>query len=255
MTGTSTREYELNHFNISAQLASHDDLMRLKVPYKNPIIRRIFSRWQSLLPYYKRRVIEERHFHYDENMLKAGSNACIIGYWQSEKYFTDIRQSLLQDFSFREPLNGRNLEVAGRIANSQSVSLHIRRTHYVPQPPSKEIHGTCPPEYVFSAIHFIRQKVSAPVFFIFSDDMQWCRKNLVMPEETHFIDWNTDKDSFRDMQLMSLCRHNIIANSSFSWWAAWLGTHDNKIVVAPNRWFLDTAINIKDLLPGSWIKL
>ncbi len=255
MRGTSPREYELHCFDLNVRFADEDDLRMMKDPYLNPFLKRIFSKWQSLLPYYQRRVIEEKHFHFDENMLKAGGEACIIGYWQSEKYFSGIRQTLLRDFAFREALGGRNAEMADRISKTQSVSLHVRRTHYVPQPPLKEVHGTCTPEYIFSAIQYIRQRVSNPAFFIFSDDIQWCRQNLQLPEETHLIDWNTGGSSFRDMQLMSLCRHNIIANSSFSWWAAWLGQHKDKVVVAPRRWFLDTSKDIKDLFPASWVTM
>jgi len=200
-------------------------------------------------------MIEEKYFYYDKNIMRAGSDACIIGYWQSEKYFLDIRQTLLQDFTFKEPLEGRNSEIAKQIRQTQSVSLHVRRTHYVPSPPQKEIHGTCPPEYIFSAIQYIREKVANPAFFIFSDDIQWCRDNLQLTEETRFIDFNTGRNSFRDMHLMSLCKHNIIANSSFSWWAAWLNGNKDKTVIAPRRWFLDKSVNTQDLPPESWIRI
>lgn len=253
--GTSVREYELCCFNLEAQFASDDDLKKMASPYEHPVLKRVFAKWQSWLPYYKRRVIEEKHFHFDENILRAGRNASLTGYWQSEKYFHDIRQTLLKDFTFREPLSGRNLELSGRMKETSSVALHIRRKHYVPAPPQKEVHGTCPPEYIFSAIQYMRQQVTHPVFFIFSDDIAWCRQNLQLPEETHFADFNTGKNSYRDMQLMSLCRHNIIANSSFSWWAAWLNEHPDKIVIAPKRWFLDTSKDIKDLFPESWVKM
>jgi hypothetical protein len=255
ITGTSVREYELHHFNLNAQFATNDDLIKVTDPFKNPFLRRAFFKWQSHKPYYKRRLIEEKHFHFDENVLKAGKSASLTGYWQSEKYFLDIQETLRKDFVFREPLDGKNKEIAELIKNTQSVSLHVRRKHYVPQPPLKEVHGTCPPEYIFSTIQYMRQKVSNPVYFIFSDDIQWCNENLELPGEKHFIDFNAGKCSFRDMQLMSLCKHNIIANSSFSWWAAWLNEHKDKIVIAPVRWFIDTSKNTKDLFPESWIRI
>ncbi len=110
-------------------------------------------------------------------------------------------------------------------------------------------------DYYINAIDLISKKSGDPVLFVFSDDIPWVQENLKVPYNTHFIDWNSGDQSYEDLRLMSLCKHNIIANSSFSWWGAWLNTNDSKIVVAPAKWFAGTEVDYSDIIPANWIKL
>ncbi len=254
MIGTASREYELTYFNISATSASEVEIADVVEPFPF-LIQKIFNRINARLPYYKQRVVLEKHFHFDPNILRVGKNAYMNGYWQSEKYFADIREALLKEFSFKISLDNVNQALADIIGKTESVSLHVRRADYVYQKEVSQILGVCPPEYYERAVQHIRSKIERPVFFVFSDDIDWCRKNLSLHEETHFVDNNKGANSYRDMQLMSLCRHNIVANSSFSWWGAWLNQNREKIVIAPQRWFTDASINDRDLIPEQWLRL
>ena len=118
-----------------------------------------------------------------------------------------------------------------------------------------KVHGACDLEYYNKSIEYLNNKIDSLVFIIFSDDTKWAKENIKISNKTIFVDHNKDEKAWLDMQLMSKCNHNIIANSSFSWWGAWLNRNENKIVISPKRWFNSSNNNTKDLLPNSWIKL
>ena len=175
-----------------------------------------------------------------------------IGYWQSEKFFKDISDEIRKDFSFPKFTSEKNLEILKLIKSYNSVSIHIRRGDYLQ---NRGFNGLAPLEYYQKAIEYIKNKIENPHFFIFSNDIEWCRKNLSI-ENSYYIDWNRGEESYRDMQLMSLCKHNIIPNSTFSWWGAWLNKNPNKIVIAPEKWFNDCVnIDYSNIVPETWIKI
>ena len=128
------------------------------------------------------------------------------------------------------------------------MSIHIRRTDYIGNPLHDNI---CTLEYYKSATYLIKKNIKDPIFFVFSDDIEWCTKNLFI-NDAIFIEGNINKNSYKDMQLMTACKCNIIANSSFSWWAAWLNSYEKKIVITPNR-MNNESINFKDAFPASWL--
>lgn len=174
------------------------------------------------------------------------------GWWQSEKFFKDISNEIRSDFSFPRIVDKKNLEVLKKIKTSNSVGIHVRRGDYLKD---KGFKGLASLEYYQRAIEYIENKIEAPCFFIFSNDIEWCKENFKL-ENCHYIDWNKGEESYRDMQLMSLCKHNIIPNSTFSWWGAWLNNNPNKIVIAPEKWFNDCAnMNYSDIVPENWIKI
>ncbi|KAA6332207.1 O-antigen biosynthesis glycosyltransferase WbnK [termite gut metagenome] len=163
------------------------------------------------------------------------------GFFQSEKFFLDIADQVRDIFSFDETIiNEKTAKCLKQIIALKdcSVSVHIRRGDYLYAKQVKRFGGICTLEYYQKAINLILKKVHNPIFFIFSDDINWVKKNLPLHDAT-YIDWNLNKDSWQDMFLISRCGHNIIANSSFSWWAAWLNRNKNKIIIAPERWFRD----------------
>ena len=149
-----------------------------------------------------------------------------------------------------------DFDFLSKIKDCTAVSLHVRRGDYIsPDGTQTLLGGICTKEYYQTAIELIKQRVGKLFFAVFSDDVNWARENLHLPEYTLFVDWHSGKNSFRDMQLMSLCSHHIIANSSFSWWGAWLGNNPEKIVIAPKKW-----MNVDDpqndyRCPESWIRL
>ena len=178
-------------------------------------------------------------------------NVILHGHFQNEKYFKQYKTIIRKEFTFKHPLKEQNLQIAQQMEKSNSVAIHIRRGDYV----TDSNFALCTKEYYQEAMDSIRKEVENPVFFIFSQDFDWINENLTFDkEEVHFIDWNKGKDSYIDMQLMSLCKHNIIANSSFSWWAAWLNKNPEKRIFAPARWFRKEERNedLKDFYPQGW---
>lgn len=176
----------------------------------------------------------------------------IRGLWQSYKYLLAIEPQLNKDFVFTDFTDSYNKEIAEKIQKSESVSIHIRRGDYLKPRVQITMGNICDTEYYTEAISIIKTHVGNPSFFVFSDDIEWVKKNLNLPDAT-YINYNKKENSFRDMQLMSLCKHNIIANSSFSWWGSWLNKHSNKVVVAPKKWMHNNnAVVIDDLIPPEW---
>ena len=243
--------YELgNVFGADAPEASLWQLVKIAYPYWN------YRTWQLMRHFFPKRSCmlsgtEDIPFDY-ENVTRK-EDGFYDGYWQNENNFLPIRDKILEVFSFPQFNDKRNIELAELITNKRAVSCHVRRGDYLKDP----LYGVCTSEYYVKAIDEIKRKVSPDLYCVFSDDIKWCKENLGeiigKDKEIVFVDWNKGENSFRDMQLMSLCNHNIIANSSFSWWGAWLNNHDDKVVVAPNIWMNKPMVN--DPLCDSWIKI
>lgn len=172
----------------------------------------------------------------------------ISGYWQSEKYFKNCEDDIRKLYSFAPFDDLENNQIAMMAKNTESVSLHVRRGDYLNEPLLK---GICEDRYYEAAMKEIYKKVDKPVFFVFSNDIPWCREHFTQ-NNIIFINNNTGANSFRDMQLMSLCKHHIIANSSFSWWGAWLGAK-NGITIAPKKWFNGVTDSEMDIYPQGWV--
>lgn len=247
----TVRYYELDIFPIRAKLASENQLSKFRPSLFYKITRK-FRKLGGLPIKINPSYLVEEQLSYNETINKASSNCCITGYWQSERYFKTIEQIIRQEFTFQLPLDNKNEEIANRVGSTNSVSIHIRRGDYV-----TSAHALCSLAYYQNAIEYFGQQIVEPVFYIFSDDPEWVNANLIIKFPTEIVMGNIGKQSYVDMQLMSLCRHNIIANSSFSWWGAWLNSNPDKIVVAPKQWFTDDGMNAQtaDLTPEAWIRL
>ena len=171
----------------------------------------------------------------------------LSGYWQSEKYFMGIKDEIRKAFTFNDK-NECDLAIKNLICSTESVAVHIRRGDYV----NNKLHGNiCGVQYYQNAIDFIREKIKAPKFFVFSDDIEWCETNLNLVDAV-MVRGNTGTNSYLDMYFMSLCKHNIIANSTFSWWGAWLNANPYKKVVAPSKWFNLSNSPVVDIIPTEW---
>lgn len=193
------------------------------------------------------RYLREKHLAFDPDVLAAPDKTYLHGYWQSERYFADAADQIRQDFAFAPP-TGRNAELAAEIADTLSVSLHLRRGDYV----GNASHVICGQAYYDAALAaLLPQLPGPPTIYVFSDEPDWARENLRLPGTPVIVDHNTDSPQ-DDMRLMSLCRHNIIANSSFSWWGAWLNAAPGRIVMAPKRWFGKPGLTNPDILPPDW---
>jgi hypothetical protein len=155
----------------------------------------------------------------------------------------------------RDPVSKSKQEIINEIMDTNSVSLHVRRGDYLINPRAKQLLVVCDAEYYLKSVEIMSSKVERPHFYIFSDDIKWAKENIIMPFKTTFVGENGPRKSYEDLRLMSLCKHNIIANSSFSWWGAWLNENPNKIVIAPKQWFRSSEKDTKDLIPESWLKI
>lgn len=242
------RKYELDVFPVRVPFATATDLKKFSVASN--------ARLSSILPFLSSYcTINEPCFEFSEGILKSPKNSLLIGFWQTEKYFLPIQDTIRNDFRFRKPMEVQNADIASEMSRQNAVSMHIRRGDYANNEETKKVHGTCPPEYYAAALKYIQDKVKDVHLYIFSDDMAWVKDNLVFNAPATYVEHNSGESSYADMQLMSLCRHNIIANSSFSWWGAWLNNNPGKLVVAPAKWFNDSPANVKDLIPEGWKKI
>ncbi len=190
-----------------------------------------------------------------DNENPAGKKIWWKGYWQEFKYPEFVKEELKKEYVFLPVADEKNRTAMQLMSAPDTVSIHLRRGDYT-HPDIRPIFGDiCTPEYYHEAIEYIKEKVASPKFFVFSDDVQWAKENLHLPEAM-YVDWNTGENNFRDMQLMSCCNHHIIANSSFSWWGAWLGDKENKLVVCPAKWFNNYPADFMEkLLPPSWHRI
>ena len=179
-------------------------------------------------------------------------NCYLQGYWQTEKYFAKVANQVRMDFTFRQPLNAIDMALANKLTKEKSVSVHIRRGDYIKERRRAD-YEVCTAEYYRRAVAYIQAHVDSPVFYVFSDDPTWGQEQNIFPKDTIFVSGHEGADAYIDMQLMSLCCHHVIANSSFSWWGAWLGQHENTITLAPSTWF--RYRERPDIIPDNWIKI
>ncbi|MFH1509084.1 MAG: alpha-1,2-fucosyltransferase, partial [bacterium] len=198
------------------------------------------------------KIIKEQVYSYDSSILKADNNSYLDGYWQSEKYFKNIRGLLLKELE----LNNDEEEKIGKkekeiLSKPNTIAIHFRRGDYITNKKTNKVHGICQLEYYKEALNKVSGKIKKPILIIFSDDIYWVKNNFTTEYETYFF----NNPGHIDLVLMSRCEHQIIANSSFSWWGAWLNKNEHKIVIAPKVWFQAGNKDIKDLLPKDWIKI
>lgn len=213
---------------------------------------RIWQIGSKILPVRKSMVLDRSGDAFRSDVFD-NRDMLLDGYWQSPLYFDKYSSAIRKSFEFRNSdCNPRNIDFINKIKGKVSVSLHVRRGDYLSY---SSITGVCSVDYYNKAIKLIKKMINPDLFVVFSDDQCWCRENLsdVLSACSIFVDWNRGIESYRDMQLMSYCSHNIIANSSFSWWGAWLNRNPTKIVIAPSQWM--NYDGWKDILPDSWMKI
>ncbi len=248
-------KYELGIFGIPEQQAERKEYF--------PFFRqtRFGSHWLWEIEKKIRKIKAVRgpNFEYLPEIIQQSTpNMYLAGLFQSEKYFAHRTDLILNLYRFPVLNEEKNKQIAAEIKSTNSISIHIRRGEFANDPKFRKLIGTPPLEYYYNAVDYIARRIKSPVFFVFSDDPKWVKQNFQIKHFFKVIDWNTGEKHWRDMQLMSLCKHNIIANSTFSWWGAWLNQNPDKIVIAPKRWFWgewDKHYNTKDLIPERWVKL
>jgi len=242
----SDRIYQLGQFNIAANIAFQEEVGEIG-GWKNILLSLLKRNQNGVF-----QKIYEKSTSFDSYILSLPDNSYLIGYWQSEMYFINIENIIRQDFQFTHPPIGENKRIIPELKGNHSVAIHIRRGDYIANPSTNSTHGVCSLDYYNRAMEYIESYCNEPHYYIFSDDPKWARQNITSKHNIKIIDWNQDAP-YEDLRLMSLCNHHIIANSSFSWWGAWLGKKEGQIVIAPDPWFNDPIYNTSDIYVRDWV--
>ncbi len=244
------REFELNIFKLEPVFATGAETSPFLKKSSSRISRTVARKLPGL---FTKLYIAESGNAYHKKFSTYPADTYLDGFWQSEHYFKPVEDSIRKEFIFRNPATGANEELIRKITQVNAVSLHVRRADYVNNKQVNNYLGTCSVDYYQKAVNLLQEKCGPVELFIFSDDIPWCRENLQWELPHTYIEHNSGKNSWEDMRLMSHCKHNIIANSSFSWWGAWLNNNKAKLVVAPQKWF--RSVENPDIYPTGWIKL
>lgn len=248
------RAYQLRHFCLTEHFASDKDIYHLRGHTESRWSRKTFKWRRRLFPAIAKRYRQEAGLAFDPAVLNWENDVYLKGFWLDERYFSDQASVIRSDLRFREPLTGVNASLAGRLQEVNAVSIHVRRGDYISNPQYRAQMAHLEQGYYSAAIDQARAILKDPVFVIFSDDVPWVRAHLSLPESTIWAEANDADAGYRDLHLMSLCRHHIIANSTFSWWGAWLNPHPEKRVWAPQQWYAQDEPGFA-IIPETWTKV
>ncbi|MCX6754458.1 MAG: alpha-1,2-fucosyltransferase [Candidatus Nomurabacteria bacterium] len=243
------REYDLDIFNI----INVDRVSQSKIPF---LYRNFNGKFGLYFDYFRRKFFRlrgiEKSFNFDLTILNIGSNAYLDGYWQSYKYFADIEDIIRKDFTLKDELSLNIKNLMEVIKKENSLCIHVRRGDYV----GNSNHEIVGKEYYDKGIKILSEKTKIDKIYVFSDDVKWCEDNMKFDFPVMFVgEEYSGIKAEGHFSLMSACHSFIIPNSSFSWWAAWLSVHKDKIVIVPKKWFGDASINSDDLIPKEWIRI
>jgi hypothetical protein len=236
------RDFKLNCLKVNYKLFNKKSILwRARLSKRN----KLFN------PFAYKTVYEKDFSKFDDNILKLGNNIILDGYWNSYKYFENIKGVLSEELSPRDQPNPNNKNCLNKIINTNAVSVHFRRGDYS----KTSFHGILNNSYYEAALNIIKQKVADPYLFIFSDEPEWVIRNFDFDLPYEIVDFNGNDNNYWDIELMKHCKHHIIANSSFSWWGAWLNSNASKIVIAPKIWIAEEKRQMKDFIPLNWIRI
>jgi hypothetical protein len=245
--GFTSRKYELGVFDAGIRFASDSLVSSFEQTSLLKTVLRIIG-----LPY--RKCFEENRSSVSEQLGKIVPPVLLKGYWQSEKYFKKFETEIRKEFTFNFDKTGyfNNGDIR-KIKRMNAVAVHFRRGDYVSNPVASRVLGALDLAYYDEAVRAMTKKVNDPFFFLFSDDPQWVRENFRYPKNSQFIESNANQDAHFDLYMMTKCKHNIIANSTYSWWGAWLNSNRHKTVIAPKSWFRDKSFANNDLISPDWL--
>jgi hypothetical protein len=247
------RPYKLQHFHVEADVLTERELRNLGIQDRsNGVFGRALHRFRgrASIP-----IVSEPFYEFDPAILNLRAPCYLKGYWQSPKYFVEIESLIRAELQVREPLEGENEVMAARIRDSLAVAVHVRCGDYLSNAHTNRYHGTCDSEYYRAAEALLRDRLGPVELFVFSDDPDWVDANLRFVSPAIVLRHNGPECDYEDLRLMTHCRHHIIANSTFSWWGAWLCQHPDKTVIAPKNWFREAGHRSDDLIPANWIRI
>jgi hypothetical protein len=242
------RTFDLQQTLADPLIATENEIQKIRSQH---IIAKYIDK---LRPAYQRKIYKEADFRFDQHFFEAGDNIYLKGYRQSQKYFLPIEKKIRQCFHLKDEAVANVLKRGQELQSGNSIAIHIRRGDYSKKI-VREFHGIPDDSYYQQAINYFEKKYDDCRFYIFSDDPHWVKNNLNFRSAVTLVSGNYSHTPFEDFYLISQCRHQIIANSTFSWWAAWLNPSPGKIVIAPKRWFNNAPYDTRDLIPESWIKM
>lgn len=254
-----SRECRLSFFRVNYAIASAKEVDALVAIYeKDALYAKVYRKLEKkFLPKYRRKYFVERDYYvFEPDLLKVGSNVLLEGFWQHHRYYLDLPQQILTEFTLKNEFV-ENYGILDQIAADHcSVSVHIRRGDYVSDPNNLSWFGILPPDYYQRAMAYIESKIKNPRYYVFSDDLDWAREHLTVNTEAVYVDIAGGQKEYLELEAMRRCRHHIIANSSFSWWGAFLNENLDKLVIAPSKWLAQEALNrnVQIQMPA-WIKL
>lgn len=249
------RSYKLHYYNIAAEVATEKEVERF---VGQSITRKLYRKVQKLLPKHKRSVYEEAEWWtYEPHLLQAGPNVYVNGYWQHCSYYKNLPPQIFKELTPAKPICGEPQAILSSIqAAENAVSIHFRRGDYVTDKKAAELMGILPETYYRGAVSSIMETVANPSFYIFSDDAEWVQRHVKIEAPVTFVNVSGADADCTELYLMSQCRHNIIANSSFSWWGAFLNQNPNKQVIMPAQWVVSPHLNKRiELGFSSWTKI
>ena len=247
-SGQDLRKLEIDIFDLQYRQITDREAASIRgYGYQDRVIDKIKHRFRPS----KYKIYNDQIERYQPEIFEM-DKVYLSGYWQSEKYFKDIREIILSEFNFPQKAKEKTAQSCAELSAENSVSIHIRRSDYLSEQNRRVYGNICTEQYYQNAINYIEQHVENPKYYIFSDDLEWV-SNHFKGNQYSIVDENRGKDSYVDMYLMSQCKHNIIANSSFSWWAAWLNTNSEKKVLAPKRWFQNH--DKENIVCDDWIRI
>lgn len=246
------RKLEINNFKVNIPEATNQEINYLKK--KQPRSGKLGWLF-NIFPTHSFTYVQEQKLTFNPAILRVKPPIYLDGCWQSEKYFLPIADRLRTEFQVRTEPVGENAKMLAEMEKQEAVAVHFRRGDYVKIASTNKTHGTPTPEYYRRAADYIIKNVDHPIFYIFSDDINWVRENFKLTEPMVFVDQNGAGKGYEDLRLIRACRHHIIANSTFSWWGAWLAEHPGQIVIAPKQWYQSPDMDASDLVPGTWIRM
>lgn len=254
---TGVRLFGLSWFSVHGEIATGDDLEPFRSYRATGLGGRVMRVVDRAKPIARRRIVQERNEHrwqFRPDLLKShlADPVCLVGLWQSEKYFAAIANTIRSELQVKKAPNGDNAAMLAEISSTNSVAVHVR---YGDNVTVEQAHGALPLSYYHRACDLLQQKVSNTRYYVFSDDPSWAKANLALPGETVFVCHNGDEKNHEDLRLMSACKHHIIGNSTFSWWGAWLGKKEGQLVYAPRQYHMAASFTYPDYYPPNWTLL
>ena len=249
------RPYHLNRYAVRAQLADATTLDSLPDWRAKRASR--FRSWLMLQGWPVSEYVGfwPRSFAFDPRFEAIQQGVFLVGYWQSERYFSTHRARLLSDLQLTTPANPSLQAWLAQVRSCQSVALHVRRGDYVSNPAAAQFHGLCDLRYYEESMARLAAQYNDLQVFVFSDDLNWAQSHLKLNVPTHWVQGHSTEEPHLDLEIMRHCQHHILANSSFSWWGAWLCERSGQQVFAPKKWFADETVDTSDVIPARWHQL